>query len=74
MPDTKTTEPKPIKTAGPTPSMRCRVQEQPDGALQVSFLIEPVAARKMKLKAGNVDMATYLWDNILHRAVVTHVF
>lgn len=62
------------KTSGPTPAQNCRVELQPDGKLVVSFLVDELATRRLRSRAGAMDLATYLWENILKRAVVDHVY
>lgn len=57
---------------GPLP--KCRVLEQPDGGLQVSFLIEPLAGMRLKKKAGGMDLARFIYENYLKREVDSWVY
>lgn len=52
----------------------CRAEIQPDGALKVELLIEPLAAARYRTRAGRMDIGRYLWDNVLHRAIVDAVY
>lgn len=52
----------------------CRAEIQPDGALKVELLIEPLAAARYRTRAGKMDIGRYLWDNVLHRAIVDAVY
>jgi hypothetical protein len=48
--------------------------EQPDGGLQVSFLIEPLAGIRLKKKAGGMDLARFIYENYLKREVDSWVY
>lgn len=52
----------------------CRAEIQPDGALRVELLIEPLTAARYRTRAGRMDIGRYLWDNVLHRAIVDAVY
>ena len=52
----------------------CLAQDQPDGGIQVHFLIDSTVARKLRTRAGRMPMAKYLWENILHRSIQDHVY
>lgn len=53
---------------------KCVVTHQPDGAMQVAFLIESQTAQRLMRKAGGMGIERYLWENILQRAVTDHVY
>ena len=55
-------------------SIKCRTVEQPDGGIQVSFLIEPTYAYRIRLRANGMSLERYLWENILKRAIVDSVY
>lgn len=55
-------------------STHCMTKTQPDNGIQVTFLIEPEAAKRLMKKAGTMPLARYLWENILKQAIDTHVF
>ncbi len=56
------------------PVPKCVTTIQPDGGIQVSFLIEPDVAKRLIRRAGGMQLERYLWENVLYRAVVDHVF
>ena len=69
----------PIKTDPDPPSApaippKCIVVEEGDGTLWVSFRIDSEVAKRVKSRAYNVPLDTYLWANILNRAVQDHVY
>ena len=70
-PPTKT-DPDPLPPPAIPP--KCTVVEEEDGTLLVSFRISPEVAKRVKLRAYNVPLDTYLWTNILNRAVQDHVY
>lgn len=53
---------------------KCRVSPQPDGGLQVHFLIDPDAAKRLARRAGSMPLERYLWENVLNRAVSSEVY
>lgn len=60
--------------SAPPAYAKCLVNMQPDGKLAVSFLIDSTEAARIIRRAGNMDIGKYLWENILYRAVVDHVY
>ncbi len=64
----------PSQQPPPQPSYKCRVTEQPDGGMQVLFLIDPDIAKRMRLRANNMALDKYLWENVLYRALIDHVY
>jgi hypothetical protein len=45
------------------------------GGLSVTFQIrDPVTVGRLKARAGPLDLATYLYENILRRAIDAHVW
>ena len=71
---TKTKVTPPTVTQPPSAPVKCRVVEQPDGGLQVSFLIEPLAGMRLKRKAGGMDLARFIYENYLKREVDSWVY
>jgi len=62
------------KPATPGVPVKCRVVDQPDGGMQVSFLVEPDVAKRIRSRAGTMSIERYIWESILHRAVVDSVY
>ena len=64
---------KPTNTpkAGSTPHQvpKCRVTQQPDGGLQVNFLIEPTAARRVFSRSGGKNIEGWLWERVIRPAI-----
>lgn len=60
------------QTTGPSP--KCITLQQPDGGIQVSFLIDPDVAHRIRRRAGTMSLERYIWENILKRAVTDHVY
>jgi hypothetical protein len=56
----------------------CTVQPmdlpQMPNSLMVHFVIGPVETKRLKSRAGDMDLAMYIYENILKRAISTHVF
>ena len=66
------TEPPPRERPHTAP---CYVRDQPMGGLSVTFQIrDPVTVGRLKARAGPLDLATYLYENILRRAIDAHVW
>ena len=63
----------PSVVAAPYP---CAVEEAENGALKVTFEIEPATAARLKKRAESLNRsnARYLWEEILRRAVETTVW
>lgn len=82
MPPVSTSTPKSSPPKGvsqplpPDPSTfpKCRVVEQPDGGLQVSFLIEEPISGRIRRRANGMPLERWLWENILNRAVTDAVY
>jgi hypothetical protein len=49
--------------------MPCRIVDQPDGGMQVYFLIEPEAANRIRNKAYLMPADRYIWENVLKQAI-----
>ena len=47
----------------------CLVKEQPDGGLQVTFLIEPESAARIKKRAYVMSLDRFIWENMLKQAI-----
>jgi hypothetical protein len=58
----------------PLTGQKCLVEEQPDGGLHVHFLIEPDVAVRIRRRAHTMPLDRYIWENILKRNIVDHVF
>jgi hypothetical protein len=55
------------------PTEKCAVVER-DGSATVVFRIEPTEWKRYKTRIGTMDPADYLWDNVLKRSIVDHVW
>lgn len=53
---------------------KCRVDLQPDGGIQVHFLIEPDIAKRLLTRANGMSLEKWLWENVLYRSVVDAVY
>lgn len=53
----------------PKPQQFCLVKEQPDGGLQVTFLIEPESAYRIKKRAYVMSLDRFIWENMLKQAI-----
>jgi hypothetical protein len=63
-----------VYAVDPPPStQRCTTEDVHDG-LKVTFLIDPLQAKRLKMRAGTRPLYKYLWENILQRAVDSEVF
>lgn len=63
--------PIPAPAAAPLP---CEVVSWKDGSADVTIHIEPEIVRRIKTRAQSQDLAEYIWQNILKRAIETHVY
>ena len=63
-------------TAAPViPNTQCQVSgENPDGSVHVTFLMPSDVTRRMRLRAGKMELGKYLWENVLHAATEAHVY
>ncbi len=77
MPTPKMTN-SPVVDTQPEPpvieSKPCSVYEKADHSLSVTFTIEPVAAKRLYMKASGMPIDRFLYENILKRAVETSLF
>jgi hypothetical protein len=53
---------------------KCYVEDNEDGGLLVQFYVGPIEAKRLKSRAQQMDMARYIYENILFRAVNDHVY
>lgn len=67
-----------VSSVPATPALiytECQVSDaNPDGSVHVTFLMPPDVTRRMRLRAGKMDLAKYLWENVLHQATESHVY
>jgi len=52
----------------------CIVHECPDGTLDVQFQIDKVTAERIKRRSYSMSLDRYVWENIIKRAVIGHVY
>jgi hypothetical protein len=52
----------------------CRIVENPDGTGTVTVVIDQQVLKRLKLRAGGVPVATFLWENNLKKAFWEAVF
>jgi len=54
---------------------KCEVSYLDNGTASVTFLIEdPSVVKRLEQRAGSIDLGRYLFENVLYRAVVDHVY
>lgn len=53
---------------------KCEAEEHTDGGLIVTFYVDPQITARIKRRLGGVPLDKYLYENILYRACVDHVF
>lgn len=56
------------------PTVPCVVRNQPSGGLSVTFQIDAPTTARLKGRAQSMDLARYIYENILKPAVSTHVY
>lgn len=63
-------EPEPL---GITP---CRTVDQPDGGIQVHFLLSPLEAHRLKLRVSDSHRSTeeLLWERVIRPAIQGYLF
>lgn len=65
----------PTAATPPFVYIECHVSDaNPDGSVHVTFLMSPDVTRRMRLRAGKMDLGKYLWENVLHAATEAHVY
>jgi hypothetical protein len=62
-----------ITVEDPEP-FKCAVSQHPDGSLLIEFVIAPSEAKRIKSRAGVMELSRYIYENILFRAVSDHVY
>lgn len=71
-------EVKPAPLPVPAQAMKtipvCEVSELPDGSLLVSVRVDVGVANRLKRRANGMPLERYLWESILHRALVDSVY
>ncbi len=65
--------PAPPTTATPPPPV-CEVVAQPDGSVIITLCVESQVMKRHRLRAGSMDINRYMWENVLHRALVDSVY
>ncbi len=68
------TKPAAVPPKTPAPNTKCLVTEQPDGALSVHFYVDEATASRIRKRANGMDLAKYMWENIIRAAVEGHVW
>lgn len=70
------TQPNP--NAQPTPASvtchLCRTRELADGSLRVEFDIPPEVLKRYLTRIGNRHISYYLWENVIYRNLIGHVY
>jgi hypothetical protein len=54
-------------------TQKCAVEEREGGAV-VHFRVDPQTWARLSRRMNGQDPATYMWENILHRAVETAAY
>jgi hypothetical protein len=60
---------KPIAGNQSNPPMYCLVKDQPDGGMQVTFLIEPESASRIRKRAYTMPLDRFIWEQMLKQAI-----
>lgn len=50
-------------------TVKCSAVEQPDGSIHVSFVIHPMASKRLRSRAQKIPLSQYIWDNFLKSAI-----
>jgi hypothetical protein len=53
---------------------RCKVLMLPNGGMQVSVLVDPDITKRYMTRANGMPLYRYLYEQVLQRAIVDHVF
>ena len=61
----------PVVTA-PVPN--CEAVDLPDGSVIITVHVDPQVIKRHRLRAGGMDINRYMWENVLHRALVDSVY
>jgi hypothetical protein len=72
-PPTAPTAPVPVSSPYQTTPV-CEVVEMPDGTGVATVLIDAQVLARHKRRAGPMDLSRYLWESVLHRALVDSVY
>ncbi len=62
---------RPVSTSLPDP---CKAKIEVDGSLIITMRIDPVIAKRLEGRAYKQPLGEYLWQNVLRRAIESHVF
>ena len=52
----------------------CYIRDQPSGGLSITFQVSPEIAARLKSRGGSMDLARYVYENILKGAIAGHVY
>jgi hypothetical protein len=52
----------------------CTVAENADGTLTITVGVDEAITKRLKLRAQTMPLERYIWENILKRAFVDHVY
>ena len=63
--------PSPTPLARPNP---CEVSDLPDGSVIITLRVDAHIIKRHRLRANGMEIGRYLWENILHRAMVDSVY
>lgn len=64
----------PIPQSSAAPASKCSVEKAPNGGLIVHFLIDEQRTKRIKSRAQTMDLAAYIWNNIINPAVEGSTF
>lgn len=61
---------------GTRPQFPCQVSDETtvDGSVIITLRVAPDVMKRHKLRANGMDINRYMWENILHRALVDTVY
>lgn len=52
----------------------CVVETLPDQSVIITLRVDAATMKRHKSRANGMDLSKYMWDNILHRALVDSVY
>ena len=52
----------------------CEVVSLPDESVIITLQMDAVTMNRHRRRAGTMDLSRYLWENVLHRALVDSVY
>jgi|WetSurMetagenome_2_1015567.scaffolds.fasta_scaffold01336_21 hypothetical protein len=66
--------PAPIDPNADFSTDKCALTLMPDGSGEAVVFVDPGVLKRIKTRAGNQDLANYLWLNVFRPALDGHVY